>query len=140
MGRLLSGTAHMYAMDHERIGRNEHGERVIPVHILLTDIGVANKAQVPSLRVGGEVRLELDLFASIHDSNGMILINGEARLYEGDSDTTTDLEDAKQFKLEIPRKKQVTHTIDLYNSGDLGGGGDIGRISLYLTNTLVEED
>ncbi|MBL8888754.1 MAG: hypothetical protein JNL67_02165 [Planctomycetaceae bacterium] len=52
-------------------------------------------------RCGGEVRLEMDVFASLgaYDS---IIVNLDVRLYEGTSDSSTDLDGRGNFTVVIP--------------------------------------
>ncbi len=52
-------------------------------------------------RCGGEVRLEMDVFASlgVYDS---IIVNLDVRLYEGTSDSTSDLDGRGNFTIVVP--------------------------------------
>lgn len=66
-------------------------------------------------RCGGEVRLEMDVFASLglYDS---IIINLDVRLYEGTSDSSMDLDGRANFTLHVPatpgdNKRSISATV-----------------------------
>lgn len=65
-------------------------------------------------RCGDEVRLEMDVFASLwlYDS----IINWDVRLYAGTSDSTMDLDDRANFTLHVPatpgdNKRSISATV-----------------------------
>jgi hypothetical protein len=85
-----------------------------------------------SFSVGDEVRVELELHASIADNN-FVRIQGVSKLFEGTSADTDDLEDDEVIDLQIAPDIQTEYKIHLVNSGL--GGGDTADIVLNLTNT-----
>ena len=89
----------------------------------------AERSQIE--RMGGEVRVELYLeFDWRPDSS--IDISYEARLYEGTTEDTTDLEDTVTGTINVPRDRTERLTIGLVNRGF--GGGDTADITLSITN------
>jgi len=80
---------------------------------------------------GDEVRVTLELNAQGAARND-VLIKGTARLYEGTSCTTTDLEHEKSIQLTVPADSYAPLTIDLISSGF--GGGDTAKINLNFGN------
>jgi hypothetical protein len=82
--------------------------------------------------VGGEVRFEIDLDAE-YLSDGGARIRGEARLLEGTSCSTTDLEDDQQIDILVPKDGVATVNINLRSSGT--GGGDFAKGRITFTNT-----
>ncbi len=123
----VSGT--VSAVDDEN-GSDQHGNAPVS-GVALVSPGVPADVVEMSLKVGGEVRVELTLYARIADNNA-VQINGSAKLFEGTSDDTGDLEDEEAIDLQIAPDIQTDHTIHLVNSGF--GGGDTADITLTFTN------
>jgi len=70
------------------------------------------------LRVGGEVRAELDVHVSVRASL-TAEVTGLARLFEGTSSDTNDLDGSRSFSFTVPPFKTVKHLINLEN-GEAG--------------------
>jgi hypothetical protein len=91
---------------------------------------------IPDVRWGGECRVEIRLNAKVVSGN-MVQIEGNAKLFEGTSESTTDKEDEQVISFTVPRGGVAAHHgIQLRNSET--GGGDHAEISLSFTNSLVE--
>jgi|GEM_PF-5885167 len=123
----------MQAMDHENFGRNQHGDSQQSINVRLDEIARDYPISVNPLRVGGEVRLELHMKGSIRDTFGTITVQGELRLYEGDSDNSSDLDGVRPISLTIPANGSQTAVIDIRNDNE---GGDTGQVTLRLSNQL----
>jgi len=80
---------------------------------------------------GGEVRVELDLQAMAL-SSGDIKVLGQARLYEGTSCNTQDLEDKKDIDFLVPANKMTQFNLQLESQGP--GGGDKADIKINFAN------
>lgn len=117
---------------------DEHGHAEQGVDTVL-DVGQpASVISVTPLRWGGECRVELDLTAQVVQKNAVQIL-GEARLYEGTSENTDDLEDRRQVSFTVPKGgKPVRRQINLRNSGL--GGGDHAEIRITLTNSIWETE
>ncbi|OLT59564.1 hypothetical protein [Moorena bouillonii] len=80
---------------------------------------------------GDEVRAELYLDAS--NSYDHFEVDGSAKLYEGTSCKTDDLEDDQVVNLGVDKNDSETLKINLENTGI--GGGDTADFDLRFTNT-----
>ena len=95
-------------------------------------VSIATKSKC----VGGEVRFELELDAGYLDS-GDVRITGEARLYEGVFDSTTEEEDTQDIDLIVPKDSTARKDIRVESTGI--GGGDWAKGSISFTNTGLAE-
>lgn len=124
----VSGT--LSAVDDEN-GSDEHDD--VPVSgFALVSAGIPSDVVEMSLKMGGEIRVELRLYARIADNNA-VHINGSAKLFEGTSTDTDDLEDEEAIDLRVEPDVPLEHTIHLVN-GEFDGG-DTADIVLNFTNT-----
>jgi hypothetical protein len=138
MARRLAGTVVITGTDDENWpDSDEHVHRVHNIQMVLDDGQPAQSIDVPDVRWGGECRVEIQLTARIVDV-GQVQVAGNAKLFEGDSEDTTDLEDEKSVEVTVPRSGvPAHHGIQLRNVG--AGGGDHARISLSFTNSMIED-
>lgn len=129
--RLLNGRITMTAVDDDW-GRDPRKTEVHNINQRLRGLGDSHSLSVPHLGVGGEVRLEFNVKATIRDTSGTIKITGKARLFEGTSERTSDLDDEKNVNITIPAgtRKSVTFKLD----NPEWGAGDWGRVSIDLKN------
>jgi hypothetical protein len=81
--------------------------------------------------VGGEVRIELSLQAQML-SNGDVRLTGTAILYEGNSESSTDLDGSATISIIVPKGQSVSHQFWVRNTDE---GGDYSRISFTATNS-----
>jgi len=94
--------------------------------------------EIAHVRWGGECRVEVRLTAKLM-GNRNVQIEGDAKLFEGTSEDTDDLEDEKKVTFSVGKGgKPISHTTNLRNSGI--GGGDHAEIKVVLTNSIVEEE
>jgi len=83
---------------------------------------------------GGEVRAELHLDAQAMN-NGDVRMTGNAYLYEGTSENTTDLDAQKAVNFLVPANNFKTHVIRLVNNETFGG--DTVDFKLIVANFPV---
>lgn len=67
-----------------------------------------------AVRVGGEVRAELDLTTRL-GAGSNVVVEGSAKLFEGTSENTTDLDDSEEVVLDIAPGQSLKHVIGLLN-------------------------
>lgn len=136
MSRRIAGIVIIDGVDDETFGANEttHVERTVD-----TVVNSDQPISVMSVRHGwgGECRVELELTARLIGT-GTVQIEGVAKLFEGTSEDTTDLEEQKGISFIVPKGGIPAHqTIVVSNSGF--GGGDSATIKCSLTNSLIED-
>ncbi|MBW4455284.1 MAG: hypothetical protein KME55_22645 [Nostoc indistinguendum CM1-VF10] len=138
MPRQVSGTVFMDAVDHESFGANETGKSTQTFSLVLTEGMPANRIDVKPLKVGGEVRVELEITAQA-EADGVAKILGKAKLFEGASDDTDDLEEEQNVSFVIPKGgRPHEHHIELRSRGF--GGGDSASITIVATNSIFEQE
>ncbi len=102
MKRKLGGIVVIDGTDHELLWSDEHGHQETAVDMPV-DAGAGPVAvRVPYLKIGGEVRIEVILTAEAR-TDGEMIVSGAAKLYEGVSESSTNLRDEKRIALKIPR-------------------------------------
>jgi hypothetical protein len=137
MPRRVSGTVFIDAIDHETFGANETGQSTQTFSLVIDENMPANRINIAPLRVGGEVRVELEIAVQAQ-SDGIVQVSGTARLFEGASEDTDDLEDQQDVTFSVPRGGvPARFNIELRNRGF--DGGDSARISTVVTNSVFEE-
>ncbi len=121
-------------------------EKVFSLHPVSAFLNVdhsASRIEIPDFLLGHGCRIEIDLIARI-EGRGEVQVEGTGRLLEVTTDNTDEnKEDEKVFNFTVPRNtisktNQVSHKINLRNRGIRRG--DYAEISLFLTNSIVEED
>lgn len=88
------------------------------------------------LKWGGECRVEVDLAATVVNRTGTVELRGSARLYEGDSEDTRDLEEEEPIVLTLLKGRVTRHTVQLESQGV--GGGDRATVEMTFVNTADE--
>jgi hypothetical protein len=137
MGRKVNVTVLMNAVDHETFGANQTGASTQRFSMVIDESMPANRLEVVPLKVGGEVRVEMDVAVQIVTGT-TAQVAGKARLYEGASDDTDDLEEEKDFVFLVPKGGDPKeHHVELRNRGF--GGGDSASITLVATNSITED-
>jgi hypothetical protein len=115
---------------------NEHGHLEQGVDVILDEGQPAGVIQVPHLRWGGECRVEVELRAQIVQKNA-VQVTGTAKLFEGTSENTDDLENTQVVNFTVPKGGTPTRRqINLRSSGV--GGGDHAEVYITLTNSIYE--
>lgn len=130
--RRISVTALMDIVDDETFGSDERGSAQMTREVVVTD-EVSQGLMHMEKGVGGEVRVELDLNA-IAQGNGDVRIDGNAKLYEGTSEQTSDLDGERNFVVLIPADRFVSHVVNIRNDDE---GGDRATITMNFNNQAV---
>ncbi len=86
-----------------------------------------------AVRVGGEVRGELDLTTRL-GAGSVVVVEGSAKLFEGSSENTTDLEDSEAIFIEVAPGQPVEHQIALLNFAGFQVDTDEAITNLTFTN------
>jgi hypothetical protein len=137
--RVLVASGSVEGVDHERLASNELMHEFIQYKVFLSNEDVPSNFATWIKGWGGECRLEFRMTASIVANRGIqVSING--KLFEGDSEATSDLAEEKTEVVLVPKGTSTIHRMNLYNSGALGGGGDSGSITLTLMNRPAEDE
>ncbi len=133
MKRRLGGVVIIDGTDHELLLPNEHGHQETVVDQPL-DTGAGTVAlPIPHLKFGGEVRIEVQLNAEALP-DGTVRVSGAAKLYEGISERTSDLDDEQRVVVAVPRGgAPVLHRVNLGKQKS-----DHAEILLCLTNAMAE--
>jgi hypothetical protein len=132
--RRITVSADMYVEDDEDFGSNETERRQKTNSAILSAMGIAQSVMDFEVRMGGEIRVEFIVTASLFDSRGNAMINGDLKLYEGTSESTGDLDGVRQFQLYIPAGATINHFVRVNNDNE---GGDFATIALTVTNSGV---
>lgn len=119
----------IYLTDHETFGSNEHGSAEGRAETVLTQ-DLPQHVLYLEGRAGGEMRVELSLSAQARAS-GDVIISGQAVLFEGTSEQTTDRDGDEYFELLIPRDGFTSHRVVVRNEDE---GDDYAEITLNFSN------
>lgn len=132
--RRITVSADMYVEDDENFGSNETVRRQKTNSAILSVQGLAQSVMDFEVRMGGEIRVEFTVTASLFDGAGNAIIDGEVKLYEGTSESTGDLDGVRQFQLYIPAGSTLNHFVRVNNDDE---GGDYATIRLNVTNVAA---
>ena len=137
MARRLSGTVMIEGTDSEFWPfSHEHGQSIQNVNLVVDRDQPASKLELNHLRWGGECRVEVEISAKFVGS-GNVHVAGEARFYEGTTESTDDLEDTKRIEITVPKGgTPVHHSVSMKNSERFHE--DHADVKLSFTNSLVE--
>lgn len=87
-----------------------------------------------SQQMGGEIRIEVRLYIDLNMDRS-INVNLNAKMFEGSSEDTNDLDSEENFTgFRIGKDQTRSGSIRLYNGG--AGGGDVSNISFTITNLV----
>jgi len=137
MARRLSGLVIVDGTDDEWWPESdEHVHREVPIQMVLGEGQPAAAIAIPDVRWGGECRVELWLTARAQQ-DGVVQIEGNAKLFEGTSESTADLEDEQTVAFTVPRGGiPAHHRVQLRNTETFGG--DHAEIGISFTNSVIE--
>ncbi|MGU3391543.1 LGFP repeat-containing protein [Sphingomonas sp. M1A8_2b] len=127
--RRLVCAAHMDLTDDETWGSDEHGSADKQNEAVLTN-DLPQDVLTMQKGAGGEMRVELTLIGQVKLS-GDVLVQGTALLYEGTSESTSDLDGDLDFTVLVPRDGVISRTVTVWNEDE---GGDKGVIAMTFTN------
>lgn len=133
MARRVTVSATIDGVDDETFGSNEYGHAEFTRETILSDSQPQNVMKM-QCKWGGECRVEFELTGQQLDS-GNVRVSGIARLFEGTSEDTGDLDGESQFVFEVPKGQSVTNDQRVDNTDE---GGDYATIKMTVNNALVE--
>jgi hypothetical protein len=145
MARRLSGTITVFGTDAEDFGSDEHpSDNNRPVNLLMVPDQGPIQIGVPPVKWGGECRVEIDFGAELlAPQDNVIRITGQARFFEGASEDTSELEDARPFNFHVPRTTAgapaTSFSVPLRNSTVIGAE-DHAEVVFSLSNFVAEVD
>ena len=124
----------MNIVDHETFGSNERS-RVSNSGVFLLDNSKKTNTLFFIGRCGGEVRIELTIEFK-QNSNGILAIKESAKLYEGTSTNSRDLDGTASKTTSVGVNQSKTIVFKVRNTDE---GGDYADISLLVRNTVINE-
>ncbi len=127
--RRVTINAHMDLTDDETFGSNEHGSGDKSGEVVVTN-GSPQEIINMVTTAGGEMRVELPINVQAH-GNGDAKATGTAKLYEGTSEQTDDLDGTLDVDFLIPRDGFVSKSFTIRNTDE---GGDFAVITLTASN------
>lgn len=134
MQNKISYTSVMNIVDHENFGSNEKA-KVINSDIFILDNSKKTHQAFFIGKCGGEVRIELKINFK-QNTNGSISINESAKLYEGTSTNSSDLDGTASKSLTISKNTTKKVKFRVKNTDE---GGDYADITLTVTNSIVSD-
>lgn len=140
MARHITGNIKIHAKDDESIGKDEFLNVDLPIDKILNENEAAKPIVDGAFKWGGECRLEVKLLAQV-TQGGVISVFGDALLFEGTSENTSDLDGRRSINFSVPKTTQSNpnpaKNFTQVNNDD--EGGDYAQINLTLRNFIVEE-
>jgi hypothetical protein len=127
--RRVTINAHMELTDDETFGANEHGSGDKSGEVVVTN-GSPQEIINMVVTAGGEMRVELPINVQARE-NGDTKATGTAKLYEGTSEQTDDLDGTLGVDFLIPRDGFVSKEYTIRNTDE---GGDFAVITLTASN------
>jgi len=128
--RRVIASAHMDIIDSENFGSDERGSADQQAEVFLSNKQPRGLMFLVG-KAGGEVRIELNLNASA-TTEGDVQITGDAKLFEGTSEESDDLDGTTPVNFTVPRDEILTNVpINVRNTDE---GGDFANIILTVNN------
>lgn len=127
--RRVTVNAHMELTDDETFASNQHGSGDLSGEVVVTN---GNPQEIINMVVtaGGEMRVELPLNVQARDG-GDVKATGQAKLYEGTSEQTDDLDGTLGIDFLVPRDGFISKQFTIRNTDE---GGDFAVITLTASN------
>lgn len=138
MARRLAGTIRIDGVDDENWPEeDERVQKTFSINVVLDEGLPATALDIADVVWGGECRVEVRVVARVV-AEGRVQVEGTAKMFEGTSESTTDLEHEQTVSIVVPRGGVPAHqVVQLRSVGT--GGGDHAEVGFSLTNSLVEE-
>ena len=134
MKNKITYSSIMKITDDEFLVSNEHAT-IKNNGIFLLDKNNSTKSLFFVGKCGGEVRVELSIKV-VQNANGSIDIQQNAKLYEGVSTSTTDLDGTAAKTDTVAPNSTKTINFKVKNTDE---GGDYANLSLTVTNVLIAD-
>jgi len=123
----------MYVVDDEWF-RDETTRRQQTNTAILSLKGIAQTIMEFEIRMGGEVRIEFSVEATLTDIKGNAIICGDIKLFEGSTESTDDLDGEREFQIYCPAGATANYFIRVNNDDE---GGDYATARMTITNTEI---
>jgi len=138
MQRRVAGTVIIDGTDDEIWPESDEAtHQVRAIEMVLSSDQPAVAMDIEDVRWGGECRVEIRVTARVLDDN-QVQVAGDAKLFEGTSEDTPDMEDRQVVEFIVPKGgRPAHHFVQLRSTGV--GGGDHAEITFSLTNSVVED-
>ena len=133
--RLFVVTMNMHGVDHENFGSNEETRRTVTQETILSYPNQGLSVLEFIHGWGGECRFELRLTATLLGDK-TIRVQGNALLYEGISEGTTELDGHREVSFIVPKGKPAFHNFRVSNDNE---GDDFVDVQLACTNSLYDK-
>jgi len=85
-------------------------------------------------KAGGEIRVEVLVTATLNPATGVVAIEHDTKLFEGTSETTSDLDGRGRGSVQVPRGEQKVLGYTVNNTDE---GGDYASVTLTCTNSRL---
>ena len=131
--RKVDVDVRMRVQDAEDLAPDERETNTFHCQNFVSTGGQRTSLVKHALGVGGEVRGELKLTTRL-GSGESVVVDGVAKLFEGSSENTNDLEDSEDVHLEIGPGQVVAHQIFLLNQAGFQVQADQAFTDLTFTN------
>lgn len=139
MARHLSGNVVIRGKDDESIGKDEFLDDTAHINAFLNENG--QLAPIFNYRRGwgGECRAEAKLEAQVI-AGGVVSITGEVLLFEGTSESTSDLDGRANVSFTVPKTTMANPapTVKSIRVDNTAEGGDYVDLKFTLTNHISE--
>jgi hypothetical protein len=133
MARKLNVSGSMKLQDYETFGANEVETRPFSNTITLDDDQLEEAVEIVE-GTGGEVRGELIINAQLLNNN-RIRVSVGIWLYEGTSESTSDLDGERHSSFIVRKGQIVSKTYMVYNTDE--GDDDFVRVTMTCKNLPV---
>ncbi|MEV8125250.1 hypothetical protein AB0P07_14235 [Streptomyces sp. NPDC085944] len=134
MTRRITTLAAVSGMDYEDFGPNERASGVRNGVDFYEEGEGYRRFFDGELRWGGECRGEVHLDGRVQDRE--LFVKGEALLFEGTSEDTTDLDGRQELSFSVPRGDTVTQSAHVTNTDE--GSQDYVHWDITVSNNIVE--
>ncbi len=135
MQNKISYRSTMKIVDHETFGSNER-RTVKNTGTLFLDKSKKTDQLFFVGKCGGEVRIELTITIK-QNSSGSISVKESAKLFEGTSANSTDLDGTASKSMLVSKNKTKTLKFRVRNTDE---GGDYADLALVITNSFISDD
>lgn len=134
-GQRVTVKASIIVEDDEDFGGDPRKHKLEFGDVVVGNEDVPQTLLNSRIGVGGEVRSELELYARRQDATS-VHIDGIARLFEGTSENTGDLEESREISLTVPLSQTVDLGFQLNNheSTEFGRSRDFAKYELQFRN------
>jgi hypothetical protein len=135
MAQKITVSGRMIALDEETFSANESRSRPFNWSTTLSeDDEVMEDDFERIVRAGGEVRGEMNLLVQLRNK-GRVRVNIDLNLFEGTSESTSDLDGSRSFAFTIPNNHTVSRDYIVYNESE--NAGDFVKVTMTCRNLEI---